>query len=225
MIFVFLFSTDAFLTLLQKTIAWIWSSVIIPILQLILFIFVSILTFIFNMFEFPQWFGIEEIPYLVINRMGQAEVEHLISDGNLNWFNPFPIIALVIVIVIFHLIFKTLSQDITPRTSSDGVEEERIMLDSDERKGKRKRRFTTGNPIRDTYRKMLQKLVEKGYAIPSYFTSDDVDKLIRSSARTDKASKLQEVYVQVRYAGADYTKEQVKMVKKLYKEIVKEMED
>lgn len=224
MIVVFLFSTDTFLTLLQKTIAWIWSSVVIPILQLGLFIFTSILTFIFNILGLSGWFKTAEIPYLMGEGMDLADVENFVGETErLNWPNPLPIIAAVIIGVIFYRIFKALSQKMIPQPSSDGVEEERIMLDGDP--PKRKSRFITGNPIRDTYKKLLKKLVKKGYGLPSHFTSDDVESLIRSVTMSDKSTQLRDAYIPVRYGEVRYTKEDVQYFKRLYKEIIKEMED
>lgn len=75
---------------------------------------------------------------------------------------------------------------------------------------KEKKGFISGNSIRDTYRKILQRLIKKGYTIPGYFTSYDVEGLIGAIAKSDKKTKLREVYIRVRYGEADYTKEDVK---------------
>jgi hypothetical protein len=71
---------------------------------------------------------------------------------------------------------------------------------------------------------MLQRFVKVGVVIPGHLTSHDVKNLIETMTGSDKGSELREAYIRVRYGKADYTKEDVKCFKRLYKEIVKEID-
>jgi len=217
MLIVVLLSTDAFLTLVRNFIAFIWTNVAIPVIELLIFIFVTVINFLFNLFRVNVLFERLGVMIYEIEIDALEPLEPLLDEPSGVIPNPLPFIGAIILMVIFYRLLKSLSEKWVARSSSDGVEEERIPLD--DRKNKERKRFTPENPIRSTYRKFLRKLEKNGTHFPHYFTSNDVNDLVSKTINTNKGSNLRELYIRIRYGEADFTKEELRNFKRLCREI------
>ena len=140
-----------------------------------------------------------------------------VADGT--WFTIFLIIMGVIALII---IFKILSKKVgSPDVRDDGVEEERFALDDPKDKKHRRR---NENQVREIYRTFLELIKEKGVDLKLYSTSGEIETQIASRFNSKKSRELREKYIQVRYRGDSYTKDDLKRVKGLYKEIKQEID-
>ena len=219
-----LLGTDAFLTSALRVIAFLWSYLIAPIINVIIWLFLVILTFIFNMLGLNFEPGEVEMGQMP---MMQNEIdEYYIEGGQV----PRLVIAIIIVIAIiaFVVLLKFLFKLLNKRTDSifvgeDGVEEERFSLDGHEQKKRRMGRRHE-NQIRAVYRRFLANVKKKGIHVPQHLTSYDVEGLVATKYESEKSSYLRAEYIGVRYGDASYTEEDVRRIKGLYREIKVEME-
>ena len=220
-----LLGTDIFLSFVWGVIRFIWSYLIAPVINFTIWIFVAVLRLLgFN----PDWDEVEMAQMLPVtppemDGFGESGAE----EGNL-----FAIIiatvvigiVVIAVVVLLIYLFKLLTnkgESISVR--DDGVEEERFSLDSDEKK---RRRFggRSDNQIREVYRRFLTYVKKKGISAPLHSTSYDVEGLVATQFESEKSSELRDEYIRVRYRESEYTKDDVKRVKGLYKEIKQEIE-
>ena len=225
-----LISTEAFLTFVQNAIRFIWWHLIGPIFLLVISIFTAILAFILRLLGLEGIFepGLYEVPELEMEMILEEEeltLAHALYIFFIIIFATFFIIIVTILLVVLvRKLFKWLTQQSRPPyLGEDGIEEERFALDDDEKKKRRFRRRTE-NQIREVYRKFLIFLKKKEVNIPQHFTSSDVNELVATKFKSEKSSELRDEYIQVRYGESDYTKEDIKRIKRLHKEIKEEIE-
>ena len=220
-----LLSMDVFLTFVGRIIRFIFVNFFVPVLEITIWTFLTILQFIF------ETFGLNDI----INRFLRIENEipellgaeyQPITEGLEG--SDFPLIFIFIIVIaaivlIYFIIkvFQTLTRLKSPFASYD-VEEERFFLDDDEKKGRSRRRGE--NKVREVYRRFLTLIKKQETNVPLRFTSSDVDGLVATKFKSEKSSALRDEYIQVRYGESLYTKADIKRIKGLYKEVKGEIE-
>jgi len=216
------------LTATLTTLGFIWSYLLEPVLEFILRILFSIFAFFLNLFglggEVEMDFLSPEAP-----QGGGADYSDWAGpvEANVIFQRVIIILAIVIVILLVVKLFQMLGAKVTPpEARDDGVEEERFSLDDQKRRFDRKRHFGRykENQIREIYREFLVLLKKKKVDIPLYLTSAEVENRVDDKFKAEKSSILRETYIRIRYGEISYTKEDVKRIKGLYKEIKEEIE-
>ena len=216
-----LLGTEAFLTFIWRVIGLMWSYFIEPVFRVIIWVFLVILTFIFQVFGLDAPFDameMWEMPELLeeeVFEWGESEASQMPRF----FVVILVIIAIIVVAVLLWLLFKWLNKknnDVF--VGEDGVEEERFSLDGDEERKKRWSRRSNENQVREVYRRFLAHVKKKGIDVPQHLTSYDVEGLVATKFESERSNELRDEYVRVRYGEAEYTKDDVKRVKGLYKE-------
>jgi len=216
-----LLGTEAFLTFIWRVIGLMWSYFIEPVFRVIIWVFLVILTFIFQVFGLDAPFDameMWEMPELLeeeVFEWGESEASQMPRF----FVVILVIIAIIVVAVLLWLLFKWLNKknnDVF--VGEDGVEEERFSLDGDEERKKRWSRRHNENQVREVYRRFLAHVKKKGIDVPQHLTSYDVEGLVATKFESERSNELRDEYVRVRYGEAEYTKDDVKRVKGLYKE-------
>jgi|GEM_PF-1421604 len=137
--------------------------------------------------------------------------------------------AVIIVVLAIVRLVKWLLSRKSPRLRKkkrtireDGVEEEYFLLEE------KVKNFGHQNQIRGIYRDFLKLLQKHEMIILRNWTSkkieNEVANQINPEVNSKKLSELRAAYIKVRYGEAMYTKDELKHVKGLYKEIKKEIE-
>jgi len=222
-----LLSMEVFLTFIGQVARFTIVNILGPILEFVLWVLFTILQFIFNIF------GLNELLAQIID--GMDEMPDLVGEGGYELFTDVPdqggtplifsiVIAITAIVVIFLLIkvFKMLTS-LKPSFANFDVEEERFFLDDEGEKKKRSRR--RGNQIREVYRRFLTLIVKQDVNIPLHFNSADVEGLVATNFKSRKSSDLRADYIQVRYGESEYTKDDVRRIRGLYKEVKREIEE
>jgi len=219
-----LLGTDVSIAFFWRVIAFLWSNLIAPIINVIIWIFLVFLTFIFNSLGLDFEPGEIEMEQM---SMMQNEIEGYYTEGGQV---PRLVIAIIIIIAIIAVVvlLKFLFKLLNKRTDSifigeDGVEEERFSLDGHEQKKRRMGRRHE-NQVRAVYRRFLAYVKKKGIHIPQHLTSYDVEGLVATKYESEKSSDLRDEYIRVRYGESEYTEEDVSRIKGLYKEVKNEIE-
>jgi len=215
-----LLGTDAFLTFIWRVIGFVWSYFIGPVFRVIIWVFLVILTLIFGVFGLDAPFDameMWEMPGLLGEEMfGLYETE--VRDVPRFIIVMLVITAIIVLAVLLWLLFKWLNKKTDAIfVGEDGVEEERFSLDGDEQRKKRRGRPHNENQVREVYRRFLAHVKKKGINIPQHLTSYDVEELVATKFESEKSNELRDEYVRVRYGEAEYTKDDVKRIKGLYK--------
>jgi len=218
-------SSNRVTSAVSALIRFIWFGIVLQIFDLIARLVLLLPDFVLNRLDAPESVamtqpvegGIEESTlYMDIPEDWRESIE--VADGT--WFTIFLIIVAIVVTII---IFKILSKKVgSPDVRDDGVEEERFALDDPE--AKKKRRHRNENQIREIYRSFLALVKEKGMELKLHSTSSEIEEGVARKFNSKKSRELRDKYIQVRYREDTYTKDELKQVKGLYKEIKKEVE-
>ena len=217
-------SSERVMSAILFLIRFIWFGIVLQLFDLIarflIFVFPN---FTINRLDDPEpvamtlpWGEEMETFYMDIPEDWREIIE--VADGA--WFTIFLIIVAVVVLIIIFRVFskKVGSADVR----DDGVEEERFALDDP--KGKKKRRRQNENSVREVYRSFLELIKEQGMELKLHSTSGEIEEQVIRKFNSKKSRELREKYIQVRYREDVYTKDDIKQVKGLYKEIKKEIE-
>jgi len=224
MIGAILFSTEIFWTFIGRAFNFIFVNLLAPVFRFLLRILFTVLQFIFGIFRLDYLFarfydGIQsrmEMPELLY----EEELFEAREGANFP-LALFIVIGIIIFTYITIKIFKILTK-LRPAYISDEVEEERFFLDDDKKKRRFRRRRE--NQIREIYLRFLALIKKQEVKIPLHFTSSDVEGLVATKFNSERSSDLRAEYIRVRYGESDYTKDDVKRVKGLYKEVKSEIE-
>lgn len=216
-----LFGTDAFLTFVWRIIGFIWSYLIAPILNVLIWLFLVILTFIFRLFGLDAAFDTIELgepPILPEEEVFEWEE---VEASSLPTFVSIMLIAcaIIVIVALLWLLFKWLNKKTDAIfIGEDGVEEERFSLDAgDAQKKKRWGRRYHENPVREVYRRFLVDVNKSGIDVRQHSTSADVEALVATKFKSKTSDALRAEYIRVRYGEVAYTKADVKRVKALYR--------
>ena len=161
-----------------------------------------------------------------LNFIDDYGIEYYEADSQPIW----PLIIAVIVVgivmiiglpLLFKLIKALLSKVLGIRDDED-IEDEFIPLDD---KDKKKRRFRRReNQIRELYRDFLKLIKKNDIDISLHLTSKELEIQVATTFNTETSSALRNEYIQVRYKENDFTKDDVKRMKELYKNVKEEIE-
>jgi len=225
MIVAVLVSNDRFLAFVWSIIRFIWLQIFVPLLEIIAWVFVVIVAFIAGLFGLDEFGEFDSPPP---PQMGFSDMpEEGFYDRDAWAYGHIVLIFIVVVValLILYAMFKLLSRKINATViKDDGIEEERFALDDDGKEKKRRFRRQKENQVREIYREFLKLVKKKDVIIPPHLTSYEVENRVATKFQTEKSNELRNEYIKVRYGEADFTKEDEKRIKGLYKEIKKEIE-
>ena len=122
----------------------------------------------------------------------------------------------VLVVVIVLLVRKRPRFNKANDNTDDDVEEIRTTISEPKSMKKRTRRWNE-NQVRAVYQKFLNELTKNGIKVTIDMTTLDVESL----AKADR--KMRSIYTKVRYAESEYSKEDVKLIKQIYREVRAEL--
>jgi len=207
---VVLFSSEVFLTFVGNMLIALWRSVLAPSILFVWMGVARVIAFIFGLFNVEIGRDDAEIeipttaPYDMIEELPELEVP----------FFFFIIIGLIVAFLIFKL-FQMLAQRGMLRPTNEGVVETRTTLDKNQDKKKKGR--NRNNQIREVYGKYLGQLKKKEIEIAPYMTTDDIEQEAKAAFDSDASSGLRKMYINVRYGEKEFSKEDVREMKRLYK--------
>jgi len=219
--------TDALFAFVWRVFTLLWIYLIAPVINAVMWVFLTTVLFIFNIF------GLDldniEIPEIELELEMYTDVTEELEPGNVLSILAGILFAITLLLVIASAIFlliklfKLLTSKFDSFVRDDDVEEEIFLLDEHE---KRERRFgrRNENQVREVYRKFLIYVKKKGINIPLHLTSSDVEGLVTTQFESEKTSELRDEYIRVRYGEFEYTGEDVKRIKGLYKNFKNEIE-
>lgn len=227
MIAALLMSTNLFLRLVGLILHYIFILLFSPLWLLLIAIF-----HIFGLdpltFDLENTF-LHELLNLMLGIGSRSPMMHYIEGTDYASQEGIPmlvILGFILVVVLAMIqIFRIIMQKTIPRLSrNDEIEEIRTPLDQYENKRQLARRYD--NQIRDIYRDFLTLIKRKGVNVDKKsLTSYDVDQLTKAKFKSAKSQDLRKEYIRVRYGRFEYTKEDVRRVKGLYKEVEKALSD
>ena len=219
----FLLSTDIFLSTLFNLLRLFYLYIIVPILTVVAWIFVIIISFITSFINFSPGDWVFEWPEFEMELGGEDLALHLTDTGETS--SPLAVgIVLGIILLIFTIwLFKKLTTVVDmPAQRDDGIEEERFLLADEKRK--RFQRRTKENEIREVYRKFLQLLTKKEKKVAHHQTTYEIQNILINKIDAKKLSHLRESYIKTRYGYKNFSKEDVKTIKQHYKDLKEEIE-
>ena len=222
-------STDLFLTFVRDVIRFVWSHLLVPIIGIVAWLFEFVVWLIFLPITFIiRILGVEGGSFLAefpeMPAVPSFEEVYEYEGASSNSLNLFLVLLVIILIVLGVYLLKILANNKTSGgIRDDGIEEERFSLDRGDVKKKTRFGRSEENQIREVYRKFLIHVKKKEINIPLHSTSCDVENLVTARFDSKKSSELRTEYIRVRYGEAEYTKDDVRHVKELYKEVKKEL--
>lgn len=131
----------------------------------------------------------------------------------------------VIVIVVLSLFFKLIKEILNKILGSqreDDIEDEIIPLDENDKKKRRFRRRE--NQIRELYRKFLKLIKMNDIDTSLHLTSKEIETQVVNTFNTETSGTFRDEYIQIRYKEDEFTKNDVKRMKELYKSVKEEIE-
>jgi len=229
MIVVLLLSTDRFLAFAGNVFSLAWHYLLFPAILFLLWILNfglrilgEILLFIIRILGIEGGFSFDFDPAMFyMPEPPEVEDYESVNGGFPNIL--VVIIAIVLVVLTIALFRVLVRKRRLSVVRDDGVLEERFSLDSEEKeKGRFRRR--SENQIREVYRRFLVFINKKEANVPLHFNSSDVEGLVTREFKSEKSSDLRDEYIRVRYGDFEYTKDDVKRIRGLYKEVKGEIE-
>jgi len=138
--------------------------------------------------------------------------------------NPF-ILAGIIGIILF-LIIRFLLKNRPQFTKSEYLEEDAVVEIRDSLdlvlNSKRNKRRLNENQIRAIYQKFLILLQKAEVRIAPQMTSLDIEDLVKNKSDL-QVDVLRDIYIKIRYAEHEYSKDDIKQMKQIYKALKKEI--
>ena len=226
----FLLSLDIVLRGFRAVINFIANNIVHPVLMFLTFIIYFVLGLIFNIEEVVE--EIDEDPEIVeIGDMlpGFQEGE---EPGIVATIIMYILVAALILLALYLLVkltrylIKKLRDRKRPSTRMDsGGIRTPLSFERIEVPNQQKSRRAKQNQIREIYRKFLALCREREIDIKQFMTSQDVENAAAEHFNKPQSQELREMYIKVRYADADFSKEDVKKAKGLYNEISSTKQD
>ena len=103
-----------------------------------------------------------------------------------------------------------------------GYSESRTAIGAVSAPSAQKRRGRQPNQVREIYRKFLNLCERRDMDIKPFMTSHDIADAATEHFSQPQLKALRDIYIKVRYADADYTKEDIKQAKDIYSALNKE---
>ena len=127
------------------------------------------------------------------------------------------LIVLILAGIMYFVIRLFSSREREHKTASAGTMREiRNAVEASTTVRRKYRR--RNNQIREIYRKLLIKCRAAGMSITGNMTSLDIERIAQKKFNCPQTSELRDMYVQVRYNNAEFTKQDVIRAKALYKQ-------
>lgn len=214
-------------SIISFVITTLWHYVLGPIILFIFWLIMLVVTLLSHLFS-PSGFADMALPDMQM-MMGPSEIDTLDA---MSYGNEHPLLRTILIviggligIVMLVCLFKTLTAKLSSTMmQTDDVTEERISLDRDGKKNKRKFGRNKENAIRETYRDFITLLEKAKISVPLHLTSEEIHQLTVAKFTSKYSEQLRELYLRVRYKQAIFTKAEVKRAKELYKLIKLEIE-
>lgn len=127
------------------------------------------------------------------------------------------IVAVFVIIVVFLIKKRPQFIKLAPSNDTD-VEEVRETISNTSSMKKRKP-TRNENQVRAVYQKFLNELTKHNIKIPAHMTSLDVENLTQAKA------EMRAVYTKVRYGETAYSKEELKLIKQIYRDTRRKLKE
>ncbi|MCL2402112.1 MAG: DUF4129 domain-containing protein [Oscillospiraceae bacterium] len=126
------------------------------------------------------------------------------------------------VLLVRHIVRKVKAMLAQAEQPPPSYSESRTTIGAVAAPSAQKRRRRQGNPVREIYRKFLNLCKRRDMDIQPFMTSQDIEQAAAEHFSQPQLKALRDIYIKVRYADADCTKEDIKQAKALYNELSKE---
>jgi len=215
-----LLSRSFFLDFILSVVGFIWWVLLLPLVLIIMWFIINIVMFIFGFFNIGGQDPLEmELPAFL-----EFVGEFLNQERNVNT-TIFAAIVIALGVITICLVFKMLSNKVgSPIIRDDGIVEEHFTLEDLLDKRKNYFRNYKENQVRAIYRNFLVLIKKSEIELPLHLTSDEIVGRVSDSLNFEMLNELRKAYIRVRYGEVKYTKDEIKRIKALYKDIKKEIE-
>jgi len=127
------------------------------------------------------------------------------------------LIFIALALFLLYLFIKRLFLTYDTKPKKEDALEIRTALNIAKTKPKEK----TNNKIRIIYQKFLNQCSKRDIKITNFMTSQDIEDIAKKTFNTPHTNRLRDIYIKVRYGGAEPSKDDINMAKEAYASILK----
>lgn len=222
-------STDAILNIVINAIKFLYSKILVPIVNSIIYVLFLPMALFFNKAE--KYKEAPPAPFQIPENVEEEVKRYMMEDPSEKVFSIFAyIVALAFLAFIIYALIKVFSVRKKKKLVDypDGVKEHRSFLDDDERNKNEKQIFNKSiNQIRYWYKRFLILCSKRKMSINGHDNSYTIYE--KSSNifvnHVEDLNNMKEIYRKARYDKEDIDNKDVKTIKNIYKNLEKEKID
>ncbi len=215
----FVLSSKTFLNMMSFILSNLYFKIIVPILIFIITLLIYIIYPLFNLLKINP----KDLEFL--NQEASPEFGKLNEEFNYvstefidALKNIMILIAIGLVIFLIIKLFKKLFMNNNLEDTTQGIIEQRISID--EKKAPRNKINPRTNNIREIYKKFMILCNKEGFGSKSYMTTSDFENFAEYKFNEPQISKeIRLIYIDARYGEKASSRDEIKRMKELYKEI------